>query len=77
MKTVIVITNSYRDLWFQDAIVFSSTKKLLEYYQQLNPRAKNLRVKETPFMLQVLNHNTSVTDFNVNIRRVKLDEELE
>lgn len=76
MKTVIVRYHNYGNP--RDFTVFSSTRKLLNYYKKRHPRAKRLRIKEFPRFIQVLNHNTPV-DFSIPviIKRVTIDEQID
>lgn len=71
LNKVIVYTDKYDG----EILVFSSEKKLLDYFQSLYPGAKNLRVKRwTPTMLSVLNYNTPITDgWNQSISEVEVD----
>ena len=72
VKTVILhhyeYGRGYKDL------IFSSTKTLLQYYKELYPKAKNLRIREHPNFLLVLNHNSPINYMYTNIRRVEVDE---
>ncbi len=74
MKSVIVMTEYF--LGDTTISVFSSTKTLLKYYEQLYPNAKSLRIKERTWFLQVLNHNSPISNWTTTIKRVKVDEEL-
>lgn len=74
MKSVIVMTHYY--LGDTTILVFSSTRTLLKYYKQLYPQAKHLRVKERAWFIQVLNHNSPISDWTTTIKRVKIDREL-
>jgi hypothetical protein len=59
-------------------MVFSSREKLLDYYQYMNPHARSLRIKVLYSMdrrteLQVLNHNTPMDGYYVDLTEVEVD----
>ena len=76
-ETVFVLQDRYMN---EAPAVFSSEEKLLEYYQQLNPHAKHLRIKRDTYFgsVSVLNHNVHVARWWIErIHEVSLDAALE
>ncbi len=70
-KVILYLGNSYLG---RDTKIFSSRKKLLEYFQLMNPEAKSLRVKDLDHSgLQVLNHNTPICHWRTEIEEIEID----